>query len=72
MLVSLIAGDIMVGILEISKNFFVARGLKRIAASVYSRWLALSFGCSAFKDFQFFCLKASIETGHVKTLEVAK
>ncbi len=32
----------------------------------------LSFGCSSFKDFHFFCLKAPVEAGHMKTLEVAK
>jgi len=42
------------------------------AASVYSRWLALSFNCLLFKNFHFFCLKVPVETGHVKTLEEAK
>jgi len=41
-------------------------------ASVFSRWLALSFGCLSFKNFHSLCLKVPVETGHVKTLEEAK
>ena len=41
-------------------------------ASVFSRWLALSFDCLSFKNFQSLCLKVPVETGHVKTLEEAK
>ncbi len=41
-------------------------------ASVFSRWLALSFDCLLFKNFHSFCLKVPVETGHVKTLEEAK
>jgi len=41
-------------------------------ASVFSRWLALSFDCLLFKYFHSFCLKVPVETGHVKTLEEAK
>ncbi len=41
-------------------------------ASVFSRWLALSFDCLLFKNFHSFCLKVPVETGNVKTLEEAK
>ncbi len=41
-------------------------------ASVFSRWLALSFDCLLFKNFHSFCLKVPVEAGHVKTLEEAK
>ena len=40
-------------------------------ASVFSRWLALSFDCLSFKNFHSLCLKVPVETGHVKTLEEA-